>query len=64
MHPGEEGCRVESRVSIVTLGVRDLGRSVDFYRDGLGWPKSSVGDEMAWNPSFPMAPDGGIELPD
>ena len=25
--------------------------------DGFLW-------EVAWNPSFPMAPDGGIELPD
>jgi catechol 2,3-dioxygenase-like lactoylglutathione lyase family enzyme len=151
--PGDKECRVQPRVSIVTLGVGDLGRSVDFYRDGLGWPKSSVGGdevaffktggvvialfprasftedagvgeddvdrgafsrfslahnvaeekdvdsvlaeaaeagaevvkgarevffgrhgffadpdgylwEVAWNPSFPMAPDGGIELPD
>jgi catechol 2,3-dioxygenase-like lactoylglutathione lyase family enzyme len=144
---------MEPRVSLVTLGVSDLKRSVGFYRDGLGWPKSSVGGdevaffktggvvialfprasfaadadldvaavehggfarfslthnvaeegrvdsllaeaaeagativkeakeiffgrhgffadpdgflwEVAWNPSFPMAPDGGIELPD
>ena len=144
---------MEPRVSLVTLGVSDLKRSVGFYHDGLGWPKSSVGGdevaffktggvvialfprasfaadadldvadvehggfarfslahnvaeegqvdsvlaeaaeagativkeaqeiffgrhgffadpdgflwEVAWNPSFPMAPDGGIELPD
>jgi uncharacterized protein len=144
---------MEPRVSLVTLGVSNLKRSVGFYRDGLGWPKSSVGGdevaffktggvvialfprtsfaadadldvadvehggfarfslahnvaeegqvdsvlaeaaeagativkeakeiffgrhgffadpdgflwEVAWNPSFPMAPDGGIELPD
>ena len=30
---------MEPRVSIVTLGVGDLGRSVAFYRDGLGWPR-------------------------
>jgi len=40
---------VEPRVSLVTLGVSDLKRSVGFYRDGLGWPKSQVGgDEVAF----------------
>jgi uncharacterized protein len=29
---------VEPRISIVTLGVADLLRSVRFYRDGLGFP--------------------------
>ena len=40
---------VESRISIVTLGVRHLERSVRFYRDGLGWPLSIQG------PGAPMA---------
>jgi catechol 2,3-dioxygenase-like lactoylglutathione lyase family enzyme len=37
---------MESRISVVTLGVRDLGRAVAFYRDALGWRQSpaSVGD--------------------
>jgi uncharacterized protein len=40
---------VEPRLSLVTLGVRDLRRAVAFYRDGLGWPKSEVGgDEVAF----------------
>jgi hypothetical protein len=57
---------VEPRVSLVTLGVGDLQRAVGFCRDGLGWPRSEVGgdEEVAWNPSFPMAEDGSIELPD
>ena len=29
---------MDPRLSIVTLGVRDLDRAVDFYRDGLGFP--------------------------
>lgn len=29
-------------VSLVTLGVEDLERSVTFYRDGLGWPVSGA----------------------
>jgi catechol 2,3-dioxygenase-like lactoylglutathione lyase family enzyme len=33
---------MEPMVSLVTLGVRDLGRALAFYRDGLGWPLSSA----------------------
>lgn len=29
---------MEPRISLITLGVEDLGRSLRFYRDGLGWP--------------------------
>jgi catechol 2,3-dioxygenase-like lactoylglutathione lyase family enzyme len=36
---------VEPRVSLVTLGVSDLERAVAFYREGLGWPKSDLGDD-------------------
>lgn len=36
---------MEARVSLVTLGVENLPRALGFYRDGLGWPLSSVGDE-------------------
>ena len=40
---------MEPRISLVTLGVQDLPRAVRFYRDGLGWPMSSVGgDEVAF----------------
>jgi catechol 2,3-dioxygenase-like lactoylglutathione lyase family enzyme len=66
---------VEPRVSLLTLGVRDLERAVAFYRDGLGWPKSEVGgDEVAFfktggvvialfpRPSF--AADAGIDVDD
>jgi len=31
---------MEARISLVTLGVDDLERSVAFYRDGLGFPTS------------------------
>jgi len=34
---------MEPRISLITLGVADLDRAVHFYRDGLGWPHSSVG---------------------
>lgn len=36
---------MEPRISLVTLGVDDLARSVAFYRDGLGFPLSSASVE-------------------
>jgi catechol 2,3-dioxygenase-like lactoylglutathione lyase family enzyme len=48
---------MEPRVSLVTLGVSDLKRSVGFYRDGLGWPKSSVGRRRGG-----FLQDGGVVI--
>ncbi len=31
---------MEARISIITLGVKDLDRSYRFYKDGLGFPTS------------------------
>ena len=40
---------MDPRISVVTLGVRDLPRAVQFYRDGLGWTTSSAGgDDVAF----------------
>lgn len=33
---------MEPRISIVTLGVTNLNKAIQFYKDGLGWPMSSV----------------------
>jgi predicted enzyme related to lactoylglutathione lyase len=33
---------MEPRLTIVTLGVRDLDKAIRFYRDGLGWAMSSM----------------------
>jgi hypothetical protein len=66
---------VEPRVSLVTLGVSDLERTVAFYRDGLGWPKSEVGgDEVAFFktdgvvialfPRASFADDAGVDIDD
>lgn len=33
---------MEPRISLVTLGVRDLERAIAFYRDGLHWRLSSA----------------------
>ena len=40
---------MEPRISIITLGVSDLGRSTRFYRDGLGFPEQEAGgDEITF----------------
>jgi catechol 2,3-dioxygenase-like lactoylglutathione lyase family enzyme len=41
---------LEPRITLITLGVRDLDRALRFYRDGLGWPVSSasVAGEVAF----------------
>ena len=66
---------MEPRVSLVTLGVGDLERSVAFYRDGLGWPKSDVGGDevasfktggmvIALFPRASFAVDAGVDVED
>ncbi len=37
---------MEPRISLITLGVADLARSVRFYQHGLGWSRSSAGGEQ------------------
>ena len=29
-------------ITVLTLGVSDLAKSVEFYRDGLGWPTQGI----------------------
>lgn len=36
---------MDPRVSLITLGVRDLAAATRFYQDGLGWPLSSASVE-------------------
>lgn len=33
---------MEPRISVITLGVRDLKRFLSFYRDGLGLPTKGI----------------------
>jgi catechol 2,3-dioxygenase-like lactoylglutathione lyase family enzyme len=40
--------KMDPRISIITLGVEDLQRSIEFYRDGLGLPMKENGDEIAF----------------
>jgi catechol 2,3-dioxygenase-like lactoylglutathione lyase family enzyme len=36
---------MEPRISIITLGVEDLERSLVFYRDGLGFPTTRKAED-------------------
>jgi catechol 2,3-dioxygenase-like lactoylglutathione lyase family enzyme len=62
---------MEPRISIITLGVSDLPRSIAFYRDGLGLPTTYKEGEGiaffqtagAWLALFPydaLAQDAGL----
>ncbi|MGE0405230.1 MAG: VOC family protein [Candidatus Korobacteraceae bacterium] len=39
---------MEQRVSLITLAVRNLPRSRDFYENGLGWRPAFSSDEVAF----------------
>jgi uncharacterized protein len=39
---------MEQRLSLVTLGVSDLGRSRRFYEDGLGWKRGNENESVAF----------------
>jgi len=39
---------MEPRISLITLGVSDLDRSIRFYRDGLGLPKREGPEGIAF----------------
>ena len=47
-----------NRINIITLGVKDIGKSLRFYRDGLGF-KTSVNDD---NPSIVYFDNAGTKL--
>ena len=62
---------MEPRISIITLGVTDLPRAVEFYRDGLGLPLFDENTESiaffqnrgAWLALYPkesLAADAGV----
>ena len=33
---------MQPQISVITLGVNDLEKSLAFYRDGLGWPTKGI----------------------
>lgn len=62
---------MEPRITMVTLGVRDLAKATEFYEETLGWPKTPASNEgisffklngillglYGWNP---LAEDAGV----
>ncbi|CCQ75695.1 conserved protein of unknown function[Include Glyoxalase domain] [Magnetospira sp. QH-2] len=63
---------MEQRVSLITLGVADLGRSQQFYEQGLGWVRSPSSQEgvtfyqigglvLGLYPRAALAEDCGLE---
>lgn len=54
---------MKPRISVFTLGVADLERSVSFYRDGLGLPtKGIVGQEFEHGAVAFFDLSGGLKL--
>jgi hypothetical protein len=61
---------MQPRISLVTLGVTDLNRSIAFYKDGLGLPLHSQYEDIAffnltgsWLALYPrteLAKDAGV----
>lgn len=39
---------MKPRISMVTLGVSDIGKSVKFYKEGLGFPQMDSPSEIAF----------------
>lgn len=64
---------MEPRISIITLGVSNLARSIEFYRDGLGLPLRPGEEAIAffetkgtWLALFPresLAEDARVSVP-
>jgi catechol 2,3-dioxygenase-like lactoylglutathione lyase family enzyme len=58
---------MRQRVTVVTLGVRDLARARRFYEQ-LGWETGADPDddvvfwEIAHNPHWTLTADGGVRL--
>ena len=40
--------RMQPRISMITLGVRDLARAIRFYEQGLGFPRMESPPEVAF----------------
>lgn len=59
------------RMSMITLGVPDMRRAIEFYERGLGFPRHGEGEEVAffalrgtWLALFPrdaLAEDAGVD---
>jgi len=47
---------MKPRISMITLGVNDLEKSIKFYYEGLGFPKMEISPEFVFNPFFGVGP--------
>jgi catechol 2,3-dioxygenase-like lactoylglutathione lyase family enzyme len=58
-----DGARMKPRITLITLGVADLGRAVRFYRDGLGLSTQGiVGAEFEYGAVAFFDLEGGLRL--
>jgi len=48
---------MKPRISMITLGVNDLEKSIKFYHEGLGFPKMELSPEVDSNPFFWVGPE-------
>ena len=39
---------MKPRMSMITLGVDDMSRAIDFYQNGLGFPRHGEGDDAVF----------------
>lgn len=54
---------MKARISVITLGVEDLNKAVEFYRDGLGLPTQGVmGEEFEYGAVAFFELNAGLKL--
>lgn len=54
---------VKPRITVITIGVDDLGKAVEFYRDGLGLKTEGIiGQEFEYGPVAFFALQNGLQL--
>jgi catechol 2,3-dioxygenase-like lactoylglutathione lyase family enzyme len=55
--------KIKPRITIITLGVDDLKKSLAFYRDGLGLPSEGiVGKQFEYGAVVFFDLQGGLKL--
>ena len=49
--------KMKPRISMITLGVNDLEKSIKFYHEWLCFPNMETSPEVAFNPFFWIGPE-------
>lgn len=44
----QKNIQMKPHITIITLGVKDLQRAIDFYQNGLGLPRTDESDSIAF----------------